>query len=77
MAAALAVLTGLVAPNAVADVVYVRCEFSVDRLIDLKPGSFMSSGTATSTIEGFEHPRFIDTKIATWGVNWGSLPKMS
>ncbi|KQH80511.1 hypothetical protein AO501_07960 [Mycobacterium gordonae] len=48
-----------------------------DQLIALKPGSYMASGTATSTLEGFEHPKSVTTKIATWGVNWGSLPHMS
>lgn len=48
-----------------------------DQLIPLQPGSYLASGTATSTIEGFEHPQFVSTKIATWGVNWGTLPKMS
>lgn len=46
-------------------------------LIPLKPGSFMASGSATSTVEGFVHPKHIDTAISTWGVNWGTLPKMS
>jgi hypothetical protein len=44
--------------------------------IDLKPGSYMVSGTASSTIEGFVHPKHETTEIATWGVSWGSLPKM-
>ncbi|WP_205875807.1 hypothetical protein [Mycobacterium camsae] len=48
-----------------------------DQLIALKPGSYMASGTATSSLEGFEHPKFVNSKIATWGVTWGSLPRMS
>jgi hypothetical protein len=48
-----------------------------DDQIPLKPGSFTFSGSAASTIEGFVHPKEIDTAIATWGVSWGTLPKMS
>jgi hypothetical protein len=48
-----------------------------DQLIPLKPGVYTASGTASSTLEGFEHPQFVNTKVATWGVNWGTLPKMS
>jgi hypothetical protein len=48
-----------------------------DDQIPLRSGSFMASGSASSTIEGFVDPKHIDTAIATWGVSWGSLPKMS
>jgi hypothetical protein len=46
-----------------------------DQLIPLKPGVYTVSGSATSSIEGFEHPKFIKTQVATWGVTWGSLPR--
>jgi hypothetical protein len=48
-----------------------------DQLIPLKPGVYTANGTASSTLEGFEHPKFVNTRVATWGANWGTLPKMS
>ncbi len=37
----------------------------------------MASGESTSTLKGFERPKFVSTKIATWGVNWGTLPHVT
>ena len=38
------------------------------RLIPLLPGGYLASGTATSTLPGFEDPRHINAEAFTYGV---------
>lgn len=36
--------------------------------IPLRPGGYLASGTATSSLEGFEHPKFVAAEQFAWGV---------
>lgn len=36
--------------------------------IPLRPGGYLASGTATSTLEGYEHPQFVSAEMFAWGV---------
>jgi hypothetical protein len=38
------------------------------RLIPLRPGMYIASGSASSTVEGFAHPKFVNAEALTWGV---------